>query len=557
LSGVIVERDVAVPMRDGVLLRADIYRPDTQTPVAAIVSRTPYDRSFGLTPLAAVDPERAVRDGFAVVCQDVRGRHSSDGEFYPFSSEGPDGHDTIEWVASQPWCSGAIGMAGRSYAAAAQWLAAAGQPPHLRAIVPAVIGSDFYDRWVYQGGAFQLGFNLFWAHMMSDAGRRVSVADQYRHLPVLEPPLLEDRPDQRYYHDWLAHPTEDEFWDRYAPNRHYGLVRVPAFNIAGWYDLFLGGTLENFGRMRREAATEQACSGTRLLVGPWAHGSTYGTYPDHQFDVFGPEAKIDLEALQLRFFARHLRDQHHELDAEPPVRIFVMGENRWRDEDDWPLARAHTQRWYLHREVDRDGALSPEPPGEEPHDGYLYDPADPALTLGGPTSLPAPFMRTNSGPTDQRPLEPRADVLVYSSAPLERPLEVTGPLRCVLYAATSATDTDFVAKLCDVDPEGVSRILAEGVLRARYLQGFDRGRPVTPNRPCEYSIDLVATSNVFRAGHQIRLLVTSSSFPRFDRNANTGNPIGSDRHEDLLVARQTVFHDGQRPSHLLLPVVGP
>lgn len=309
--------------------------------------------------------------------------------------------------------------------------------------------------------------------------------------------------------------------------------------------------------MRREAATEQARSGTRLLVGPWAHGSTYGTYPDHQFGVFGPEAKIDLEALQLRFFARHLRDQHRELDAEPPVRIFVMGENRWRDEDDWPLARAHTQRWYLHREADRDGALSLAPPREEPHDGYLYDPADPAPTLGGPTSLPAPFMRTNSGPTDQRPLEPRPDVLVYSSATLERPLEVTGPLRCVLYAATSATDTDFVAKLCDVDPEGVSRILAEGVLRGRYLQGFDRGRPVTPNRPCEYSIDLVATSNVFRAGHQIRLLVTSSSFPRFDRNANTGNPIGSDRHEDLLVARQAVFHDGQRPSHLLLPVVGP
>ncbi len=542
-------------MRDGVVLRADVYRPDTQTPAPAIVSRTPYDRSFGLTPPAAVDPERAVQEGFAVVCQDVRGRHDSDGEFYPFASEGPDGHDTIEWVASQRWCSGAVGMAGRSYAAAAQWLAAARQPAHLQAIAPVVIGSDFYDHWVYQGGAFQLGFNLFWAHMMSDAGRRVSVADQFRHLPILEPPLLADRPDQRYYHDWLAHPTDDDYWDELAPNRHYGLVQVPAFNVAGWYDLFLGGTLENFGRMRREAATEQARAGTRLLVGPWAHGSTYGTYPDHHFETFGPGAKIDLEALQLRFFARHLRDQHHELDGEPPVRIFVMGENRWRDEDDWPLARARAQRWYLHSEGGGEGTLSLEPAREEPHDRYVYDPADPAPTLGGPTSLPAPFMRTNSGPMDQRPLEPRADVLVYSSAPLQRPLEVTGPLRCVLYAATSAPDTDFVAKLCDVDPDGFSRILAEGVLRARYLQGFDRGRPVSPDRPCEYSIDLVATSNLFRAGHRIRLLVTSSSFPRFDRNANTGNPIGTDRPEDLLAARQTVFHDGPRPSHLVLPVV--
>ena len=547
----IEERDVAIAMRDGTVLRADVYRPDGGEPCAAILARTPYDRSFGLTPLATVDPDRATEAGFAVVIEDIRGRFGSEGEFYPFLTDVDDGRDTVDWVAAQPWCSGAVGMTGRSFTAAAQYLAAAAQPPGLKAIAPVVIGSDMYSNWVYQGGAFQLGFNLFWTHMMSDAGRRVSVADNFRALPIGTPPLLEDHPDQRYYYDWLAHPTRDGYWAFGSIAERLALVQVPALIVGGWYDLFLSGTLENFTRMRREAATERARAGTRLLIGPWAHGSTYGSYPDHHFDAFGPDDGIDLDALQLRFFARHLRGEHPELDSEPPVRIFVMGSNRWRDEDSWPLARAEPRRWYLRA----DGALSPEPPGDESPEQYLYDPADPAPTIGGPTSLPAKFMRTNSGPLDQSPLESRDDVLVYSSAPLERPLEITGPLRCRLHAASSAVDTDFVAKLCDVGPDGVSRILAEGVLRARYLGGFDRGRPITPGRPYEYDIDLVATSNVFLPGHRIRLLVTSSSFPRFDRNANSGKQIGSDRHEDLVRARQTVFHDGARPSHLLLPVV--
>jgi uncharacterized protein len=547
---VIEERDVAIPMRDGAVLRADVYRPQDGAPAAALVARTPYDRSFSLTPSAAVDPQRATAAGFAVVIQDVRGRFSSDGEFYPFRTDLDDGRDTVDWVAAQQWCSGAVGMTGRSFTAAAQYLAAIARPPALKAIVPVVIGSDMYDRWIYQGGAFQLGFNLFWTHMMSDAGRRVSVADNFRALPIATPPLLDDH-DQRYYRDWLAHPTRDAFWDPVCIGERLKRVEVPALIVGGWYDLFLGGTLENYRRMRGEAATARARAGTRLLVGPWAHGSTYGAYPDHSFDVFGADAGIDLDALQLRFFARHLRGERTESDDEPPVRIFTMGVNRWRDEDSWPPPRASPAPWYLHA----GGVLSPEPPAEEPPDSYVYDPADPAPTIGGPTSLPGKFMRTNSGPLDQTPLESREDVLVYSSAPLQRPLEVTGPLTCVLHAATSALDTDFVAKLCDVAPDGFSRILAEGILRARYLGGFDAGRPITPEEVYEYEIDLVATSNVFLAGHRVRLLVTSSSFPRFDRNANTGNPIGSDSYDDLVSARQTIFHDGARPSHLRLPVV--
>jgi hypothetical protein len=546
---VIVERDVEMPMRDGVVLRADVYRPQNGGPQPAVLNRTPYDRSLRLTPPAALDPETAVAAGLALVCQDVRGQHSSEGEFYPFRAEEADGFDSVEWVAAQAWCDGRVAMAGRSYSAATQWLAAAARPPHLTAIFPVVTGSDYYEGWIYQGGAFQLGFNLFWVQLMTAPRARGSLAEQFNHLPLTDPPLLEAGPAGRFYRDWLAHPSNDDYWQALAINRRYGRIEVPAYNVGGWYDLFLSGTLENYRRLRAEAATERARVQTRLLVGPWAHGSTYGAYPDHAFAGFGDEAQIDLAQTQTAFYREQLLGPAEE--PATPVRIFVMGENRWRDERDWPLSRAREQRWFLRG----GGALSTTAPGDEAPDSYVYDPADPAPTLGGPTSLPARFLRTNSGPLDQRPLEDRGDVLVYSSARLDEPLEVTGPLSLVLHAASSAPDTDFVAKLCDVAPDGFSRIVAEGVLRTRFAESRERPRLREPGRPYEYAIDLVATSNVFLAGHRIRLLVTSSSFPRFDRNANTGQALGADGPEDLREARQTIFHDAVRTSHLRLPVV--
>jgi uncharacterized protein len=537
-------------MRDGVVLRADVYTPEAGAPVPAILSRTPYDRSFRLTPAAAVDPERATDAGFAVVCQDVRGQYGSDGDFNPFVSEGSDGYDTVEWIAAQPWSNGAVGMAGRSYSAATQWLAAMEQPPHLRAIFPVVTGSNYYDGWIYQGGAFQLGFNLFWVQLMAP-GRKRSLDQQFRHLPLADPPLLDESEAGRYYREWLAHPTYDDHWRALSINERYERMCLPAFNVGGWYDIFLRGTLENFARVRAAAGSEVARSGVRLVVGPWAHGSTYGPYPDHGFDAFAPEDRVDVDDLALRFFAHHLVGAGDGAADGPPVRIFVMGENSWRDEQEWPLARARDERYFLRA----GGVLSAEPPGGEPPDEYVYDPHDPAPTVGGPTSLPASFMRTNSGPLDQRKVEERDDVLVYTSDPLERPLEVTGHLTVVLHAATSAPDTDFVAKLCDVSPDGFSRILAEGVLRARFRQGFEAPRLVEPGAVNDYEIDLVATSNVFMAGHRVRVSITSSSFPRFDRNPNTGRKLGEDGPDDLRSARQTVFHDSDRASHIVLPVV--
>jgi len=557
---VIVERNAAVPMRDGVALRADVYRPEGDERVPAVLGRTPYDRTFGPTPPSILDPERTVAAGIALVCMDVRGQHGSDGEFYPFRSERADGYDSVEWLAAQRWCSGAVGMAGRSYAAATQWLAAAAAPAHLRAIAPVVVGSNYFDGWVYQGGAFQLGFNLFWLQVMAGRGKRARLAEEYEHLPLKTTPLVADSPSGRFYREWLEHPVLDDYWRTLSIDASYADVRVPAFNVGGWYDIFLGGTLENFSRMRREGASELARTRTRLLVGPWAHGSTYGAYPDHSFDAFSAHDSVDLTGMQLEFFAAHLFDRQpaRELAPAAPVRIFVMGADRWRDEPDWPLTRAVPQRWFLHsdgRAASAGGGLSRQPPAEEPPDVFRFDPRDPAPTIGGPTSLPGRFLRTNAGPLDQRPLNGRGDVLSYTSEPLQEDLEVTGPLSLTLHAATSARDTDFVAKLCDVQPDGFVRILAEGVLRARFREGLDHECVVEPGRTYEYAIDLKATSNLFRAGHRIGLLLTSSSFPRFDRNAGTGRPPGEDRDEDLLAAEQTVFHDAQRASWLALPVI--
>jgi putative CocE/NonD family hydrolase len=547
---VIVDDNVAVPMRDGVVLRADVYRPETKAPVAAIVNRTPYDRTSPLIQLAAIEPERAVEAGFALVCQDVRGRFASDGEFYTFFSDVDDTFDTVEWAAAQSWCDGNVGMAGRSYAAAVQWLGAAERPPHLRAISPIVTGSDFYNGWIYEGGAFQFGFNVFWIWLMTNPRGIAKLDEVYRHLPLRTLPIS-DLVWARLYAHWLAHSTDDHYWRALSINRRYERIEVPAFIIGGWYDVFIRGTLENYAGMRARAGSELARASPRLLVGPWAHGSTYGPYPDHSFDLFAPNDAIDVPESQLRFFAHHLRGDANGLEDEPPVRIFVMGENRWRNEDDWPLARARETPWYLHEH----GALTREPPGDEHPDEFVYDPNDPAPTIGGPTSLPARMMKPNSGPLDQRRLEDRQDVLVYTSTVLEESLEATGPLALRLHAATSACDTDFVAKLVDVRPDGEAIIIAEGVIRARFREGFDREVLVEPDRPYEYRIDLAATSNVFLAGHRIRLLVTSSSFPRFDRNLNTGSPLGVDGPGDALTARQTVFHDLERPSCLLLPVV--
>lgn len=577
---ILIERNLPMPMRDGTVLRADVWRPDSSTPVPAILVRLPYNKDDALMCVEAIDAVQAAEAGIAVVFQDTRGRFRSAGEFYPFVHEGLDGFDSVEWVAAQPWCTGDVGMSGASYFGATQWLAAVHQPPHLKAICPIFTSSEYYEGWTYQGGAFELGFALYWTlfwlapatiqrleqESTADPGAalRLQLAvdqldEHYRHLPLATQPLLSgSQPSGHapYYFDWLSHSWNDDYWQATAVNRRYGRVLVPSLNVGGWYDLFLLGTLENYTRMRGQGGSREAREGQRLFIGPWAHGQAFGVYSEVSFGVLGSRAMSDLAAQQMAFFAHHLKGDERDLGA--PVRIFVMGENRWRDEQDWPLGRTKYVPSYFHSDGQAGssgGSLGPERPGEETSDTYLYDPRYPCPTTGGPTFLPGLEIGLNAGPRDQRPVEARPDVLVYTSAPLDEPLEVTGPLNVTLYAATSAADTDFVARLCDVSPAGSSNLLAEGILRVRYRDGYGEQRPVEPGQVYEYHINLVATSNVFLPGHRIRVDVTSSSFPRFDANPNTGHPLGQDGPDDLRPALQTVLHDSRYPSHILLPVI--
>lgn len=574
--------DLNVPMatRDGTILRVDIVRPrDSLGPVPAIVVRTPYGKHTARSQPYLVDSVSAASCGFAMVYQDVRGRWSSEGVFYPLVEEGLDGYDTVEWTSNQPWCDGRVGLAGASYAGAAQLMAAAEKPPHLSAIMPIFAPSEQYEGWTYEGGVFQLGRALYVTlrHLVPDSARRMVEAgdlkpvealslsiesnhldEHYKQTPLTAVEFLRKYRVAPYYFDWLSHPSRDDYWRRTSTNERYHLMTIPGMHVGGWYDVFLKGTLENFVQLTRKSGTKAAQTSQRLLVGPWSHGDLSGTYAEANFGMLASASAAGLTELQLRFFREHLTDDKAGLEDEPPVSIFVMGTNSWRHEWEWPLKRTCYEPWFLHSDGNASstgGTLSPEPPKRERPDSYVYDPNDPVPTIGGATFLPGAEVSANAGPRDQRSVESRPDVLVYTSEPLSVPLEVTGPLKVRLYAATSAHDTDFVARLTDVHPDGRSMILAEGVLRASFREGLDRALPVQLGRVYEYNIDLVATSNVFLSGHRVRLDITSSSFPRFARNVGARgrpDPAGADT---VQRAYQRVFHDPTRCSHVLLPTL--
>ena len=576
----LIERDVLIEMRDGVLLAADVFRPDDDGRHPVLLQRTPYDKALNSLALLQIDTLRAVARGYAVVIQDVRGRYRSEGEFTPFFQEIADGYDTVEWCAAQPWSSGHVGMYGASYVGAVQWLAALAAPPNLTCIAPMLTGSDYYEGWTYQGGALQWGFMVSWLlpfwtaeavirqrenlenyeEVITQLAELIDrMDDTFRFLPLQDLPIVKDF--SPYFREWLAHPARDEFWRAVSIEDHHPDVRIPALNVGGWYDIFLNGTLRNFTGVRRLGATQAARDGARLLMGPWGHTvPTTNEVGTHDFGIraaqFLSPLRYDLDGEFLRFFDYWLQGKDGGQLQDPPVKLFVMGENTWRTEQDWPLARTQFARYYLHsggnaNSATGDGRLDQQEPDHEQADVYLYDPRYPVPTRGGglccyPPALP-------HGARDQREIEQRRDVLVFGSPPLDQDLEVTGPVTMELWASTSALDTDFTAKLVDRAPCGDALNLTDGIIRARYRLGTDKPTLVAPGEPYRYQLDLGATSNVFRRGHQIVLEISSSNFPRFDRNPNTGGHLG--REDELRPALQTVFHDRDRPSHLLLPVI--
>jgi hypothetical protein len=548
-----VETGVTAKMRDGVALTADVYRPASEGRFPALLRRTPYDRRNEAP--SALDLASA---GYVVIVQDVRGRYGSEGDFEPFRHEAQDGYDSVEWAAGLPYSDGRVGMFGGSYVGATQMLAAMAKPPHLVAIAPTVTASEYYEGWTYQGGALMQWFTSSWASLLAidTLDRRATAMlrpqDWVRRAPVEAYALLE-LPQAAalapYYRDWITHERDDDYWRAVRVSDHYGEMTVKALHTGGWHDIFLKGSIRNYQGLRDSAATEEARRGQRLLLGPWAHAPTS---PEGKVGdvVFGPQAvEQDNERA---WFDYALKGVANEYATRPPVRIFVMGENAWRDENEFPLARARTARYFLHGGAGSrtDRVLSAEPPRGSPSDSYDYDPEDPAPTLGGRLCCGDFIPR---GPEDQRPLESRPDVLVFSTPPLQRDTEVTGFVGLELYAATSAADTDFTAILADVEPGGYARFLTDGIVRARYRNSTKTAEPIAPGQVYKYAIDLWATSNLFRAGHRIRLYVSSSNFPRFDRNRNTGEPIlGAARS---VRARQTIYHDREHPSALTLPVI--
>lgn len=545
-----------------------------------VLMRTPYDKSqaFGRAAGSGALGLEAVKRGFAVVIQDTRGRFKSEGEFTPFVHEAEDGYDTIEWVAKQPWSNGKTGMFGGSYVGATQWLAATSQPPHLTAIAPLITASDYHEGWTYQGGAFELGFNLSWAlgaltmRNGENLARRLglsperleemldatdAMAGAFRALPLSSQPFLE-RDEAAYYFDWLSHSADDRFWKGLRIEGHHQKIGIPSLNVGGWYDIFLMGTIRNYGLMRSAGGSDDARRGARLVIGPWSHtalaANAAGTI---DYGQRAGAAGIDLDDATLRFYERWLMGAQNGVDREPPVRIFVMGENRWRDEKEWPLARAKRTRYYLHSAGKAnsrrgDGALSTSAPHDERPDMFLYDPVHPVPTRGGGLCCAPWAGALPAGPMDQRAKEDRPDILVYSTPALERDVEVTGPVRATIWASSSAVDTDFTAMLVDVAPSGEAINLCDGILRARWRSSRAKPSLLVPGRAEKFEIDLVATSNLFKKGHRVRLEVASSNFPRFDRNLNTGK--GPDSAE-VVVATNTVFHDTQRASYVEMDVL--
>jgi putative CocE/NonD family hydrolase len=554
---VIVDFDVDVPMRDGTLLRANVYRPSSDGRWPVLLSRTPYGKDLpGAS--AFVDPLVAARSGYAVVLQDTRGRFTSGGEFRPFEDEARDGFDTLAWLAQQPFCDGNVGTFGASYLGFTQWTAAIEQAPALKAMVPFLAVGEPMDGLIFRGGAMELGTGASWAMMMgfdslvrryrSDPPRLgmaiTSLAREvdalgpsgYWSLPLRQFAPLRDHPIEPWYLERMHDPLDTERLDIFVMEGKYQRVDVPTFNVGGWFDIFLKTTLRSFSAMR------QLGKPTKLLIGPWTHVTQRNPVGELNFG-FGStlgliDLRVDFTRLQLRWFDHWLRGIDTGMLDEPPVKIFVMGANVWRDEQEWPLARAVATPFYLRA----DGRLTREAPASgESVDSFVYDPADPVPTHGGATLMPPEFP---AGPMDQRQIEARADVLTYTSEVLERDTEVTGEVEVRLWACTSAPDTDFVAGLVDVYPDGRALNVTDGILRTGHVEA---------DQAYEHRIDLWATSNVFKAGHRIRVHVTSSSFPRWDRNQNTGKPLGIDA--ELRKARQTVLHDAEHASRVVLPLV--
>lgn len=572
---VLVERDVEVPMRDGVALRADVYRAPNGAPAPVLLERTPYSKNYGRYVGGLIlNPLEAVERGYTVVVQDVRGRFRSEGEWEPFVHETDDGVDTIAWAAEQPWSNGRVGLYGASYMGVTALQAAVATPPAVDAVLAYMAGSEYHSAWSYSGGAFELKFSLVWTLRSLtpdtlrrlDPGTRERLLDEYvdhasdpwgrvRTMPLDDLEVF--REGAPYWRRWLDHPSYDEYWHAVDVARRADGIKAPLLHVSGWYDHFLRGHLELFRAVEEDDST--ASREQRFMIGPWDHGSYHSTTQTMSGERdFGPRAVNGtalMSPIALSWFDRWLHgDEQAELP--PKVRYFVMGENRWRTADTWPPEHTPTP-WYFRgggsaNTRSGDGGLAPEKPADESHDSYVYDPRRPVPTVGGRGT---PNVLGLAGVQDQSAIEDREDVLCYTSPPLTSALTIAGPVTVQLHVSASTPDTDFTAKLVDVQPDDYCAILTDGIIRARYRNSHEREELLEPGSVVELTVDLWAVAHTFEPGHRVRVEISGGSFPRWDRNPNDGGPIAAAEERDLQPSTHQLFHDSDRPSCVVLPVV--
>jgi uncharacterized protein len=556
-------------MQDGTVLRGDLYRVERPEPLPTIVTRTPYGKQ--VAPVGSpVDGRTLIEAGFNIFVQDVRGRFTSAGRFDPYRQEVEDGRDTIDWVVNQPWSTGRVGMLGGSYVGATQWLAAKSGVKALQAIAPTFTSADYYEGWSYQGGALELGFLLYWAlwglllgdeeHLRSHEDKeglidRVNSIDElYTRRPAGRIDYLDELAP--YFQQWLSHPTYDDFWTSISPRAVTG---VPSLNVGGWYDIFIEGTIENYQRNASAQGQGNGRSQHQLVIGPWSHSIHGGAFPEHDFGLRGGFEYVDLTEAHLDWFERNLLDVDRGQSAEPAVRYFVTGLNRWRSASTWPPPSEDVE-YFLHSRAGAnsahgDGGLSAEKPGSEREDLYIYDPLNPVPTVGGSTLLYGQRTARNAGPRRQNAVESRMDVLCFTSERLSADVDVAGTVKARVWFASSAVDTDVTVKLVDVDEAGSAILLCDNILRCRFRNSQTGAELLKPDEVNDLLITVGTIAHRFHRGHRIRLDISSSNFPRFLPNSNTGSDEATISAADMKRAVNRVFHDEHHASCLTLPQV--
>lgn len=579
---ILVEKDLNIPMRDGTIIKCDVYRPKADGTFPVIMESTPYSKSNSSEMKLGMHSYFVPR-GYVFICRDVRGRYLSEGEFTMHWKEHEDGYDAVEWAAVQPWSNGKVGLSGTSYGGQMCLHTAVGQPPSLVCITPALTSADLWREWYYRGGAMEMVFLMSWSAQQfgpDQAKRRLKGEALERVLELIEAyntdaealakiiPVSDFKPSRithelDQFKDWVSHPTDGPFWWKKNLQTYVCNVNVPALHIGGWYDIFTAGTIKCYKEIELLGATARARTNQRMMIGPWYHRSY--NIGDEVLGIvnYGPGVnEPPFNVMRHEFVDYWLKDiKHDTFDLDKPVYVFTSGINKWRRESDWPLPDTDYSPFYFHGgksgSIDslNDGTLSAaEPVKDEKPQTYVYDPMKPAPTRGGGilwSFAAKPDGEAVPGGHDQQVVD-RAS-LTFTSEPLTEPLEITGHVRAVLYAASDCVDTDWVVRLCEVQEDGVSVNLVDGILRARFRTSGINPTLIEPGKVYEYEVDLWSTSHVFLPGKRIRVTVNSSSFPRWSRNMNVAE--FPEFATEWKVANNTVYMDTKYPSHIMLPVI--